>query len=221
MIKYDILIIILVGYCLSCNNSGNKERALKELKMVEVNLDDSLGVISFEVPIRYDTGFSWIHYSDCNTCHIQKYRFQSKETPILKESGFYWNMPKDSVDRFTIEYNKDPLSPGIRIDTVKVVSNHHFIEQEKSENRNLEMIWDTTYKINDRYFTLVEMEKPDSIYKMKLSACTTINGNDIYLSCELISGNDELRRNFFSRSIHLINSIMIKNGRRSIDQKIE
>jgi hypothetical protein len=37
---------------------------------------------------------------------MQKYRVQTKKTPILKESGFYWDEPNDSVDRFTISHNQ-------------------------------------------------------------------------------------------------------------------
>jgi hypothetical protein len=116
-------IILLIT--LSCNIISLKRKSAPDSKKIEVYLNDSVGIISFNKPSRYDTAFSWVHYSDCNTCHEQKYRFQSKGNPILKESRFFWTEPKDSVDRFTISYMKD--FPFHGIDTAKDLGSfYHF-----------------------------------------------------------------------------------------------
>src|SRR2546422_22231 len=102
--KYVVVAIIVI--CSSCNNSTSIVQDSTDFKKMEINLIDSLGIVIANVPARYDTFFSWVHYSDCNICHMQKYRVQTKKTPILKESGFYWDEPKDSVDRFTISHDQ-------------------------------------------------------------------------------------------------------------------
>ena len=87
-------------FILSCNNTSLKKKSTGDLKRMDVYLNDSVGVISFNEPIRYDTTFSWIHYSDCNTCHEQKYRFQSKRNPIIKETGYVWPFIRSMIGTF-------------------------------------------------------------------------------------------------------------------------
>jgi hypothetical protein len=119
--KYLIFLCFTI-LCHSCDPSASVKQSGQFLKKLKIRLGDKLGTITLNVPMEYDTSFSWVHYSDCNTCHVQKYRVQSKMTPILKESGFVWSRPKDSVDRFTISHNQYlPISTE---DTGKSVSNH-------------------------------------------------------------------------------------------------
>lgn len=196
----------------SCTNTSLQEERHNSNR-IEVFLIDSMGRVTFNSPDRYDTSFSWTHYSDCNSCHEQKYRFQSKQNVILKESGFYWNDPDDSVDRFTISYKK--YFPFNESDTSKDLASHAYFKKDLMFTRKkMEVVRDTIYKINDRYFSIFELENSDSIIKKEVLAITTINGNPINFSCELMTGkNDSISRYFFKSSISLINSIIIKNGK--------
>jgi hypothetical protein len=177
---------------------------------MEINLIDSLGIIITNVPVRYDTLFSWVHYSDCNTCHVQKYRMQSKKTSILKESGLYWDEPKDSVDRFTISHNQ--YLPNHLNDTTMILASHsHFKGDLAFTRRGMKVIKDTVQKINHRYFSIFELENSDSISRKEVLAITTINGNFIKFNFEImINKADILYRDFFINTSKIINSIQIK-----------
>jgi hypothetical protein len=101
------------------------------------------------------------------------------------------------------------------MDTAKDLGSfYHFRVVLKSEKKDMDIVWDTIYKINDRYFSIFELQNTDSIHKKEVSALTTINGNEVIFRCELMTGNnDSISRNFFSNSVNLINSVVIKNGR--------
>lgn len=204
--KYKILAVI-VTLCYSCNNSRFNKESVSDSKKIVITLVDSLGIISVNVPERFDTSFTWTHYSDCNTCHIQKYRVQTKNTPILKESGFYWDEPNDSVDRFTISHNQ--YLPFHVNDTTMILTMHSYFKNDlKFTRKGMRILADTIRKINDRYFSIFELEKSDSIIRRELLAITTIKGDFINFSFELITDNDDTRfQNFFVNSSKFINSI--------------
>lgn len=197
----------------SCTNASLEDRQHGGLNRIEVQLIDSFGVITFDSPRRYDTSFSWTHYSDCNTCHEQKYRFQSKINPIIKESGWLVDIPKDSVERFTISHKR--YYPFHESDTMKDLASHNNFKRELSfKRRYMKMISDTIYRINDRYFSVFELENADTTNRKEVVALTTINGNYINFSCELVSGKrGSTEHDFFKNSINLINSIVIQNNR--------
>ncbi|MFZ4772227.1 MAG: hypothetical protein ACOYLO_18730, partial [Ferruginibacter sp.] len=175
-----LFIIILATFFISCNDVAEKKGTYllpDNSKALKVQLLDSLGIINFSVPPRYDTSFSWIHYSDCGKpCDEQKYRFQPKELFLLKESGWIWTEPKDSIDRFTISHTLDyPFHDG---DTAKnIVRHNHLKEQLKSNPQNPPINFDTIQKINDRYFSIITMEKSDTVQVKKVLAVTTIKSN--------------------------------------------
>jgi hypothetical protein len=210
-----ILAILLLF--ISCNEKQpNKQEheVSKNSKAVKVQLIDSLGTITLSVPLRYDTNFSWVHYSDCGKpCDMQKYRFQPKEFPIIKESGWIWSdKPMDSVDRFTISHTKFfPFHDG---DTGKNLIRHdHLKEEMLSKTPNLPIVFDTIERIYDRYFSIIAFEKSDSLQFKKVLAVTTIKGNEVKFEYQLSSKrNDSITRNFIKNSIELLRSIKISKG---------
>jgi hypothetical protein len=211
-----LFIIILATFFISCNDVAEKKGTYllpDNSKAVKVQLLDSLGIINFSVPPRYDTSFSWIHYSDCGKpCDEQKYRFQPKELFLLKESGWIWTEPKDSIDRFTISHTLDyPFHDG---DTAKnIVRHNHLKEQLESNPQNPPIIFDTIQKINDRYFSIITMEKSDTVQVKKVLAVTTIKSNLIKFQYELLTRkNDSISKNFIKNSLNLIKTIRISKG---------
>lgn len=211
-----LFIIILATFFISCNDVAEKKGTYllpDNSKALKVQLLDSLGIINFSVPPRYDTSFSWIHYSDCGKpCDEQKYRFQPKELFLLKESGWIWTEPKDSIDRFTISHTLDyPFHDG---DTAKnIVRHNHLKEQLKSNPQNPPINSDTIQKINDRYFSIITMEKSDTVQVKKVLAVTTIKSNLIKFQYELLTRkNDSISKNFIKNSLNLIKTIRISKG---------
>ena len=86
---YLVLFFLAMLLHLSCKNSSSEKdsfRIPENSKRINLQLIDSLGVVSFAIPGEYDTTFSWIHEGDCGKpCDEQKYRFQSKKLPIIME----------------------------------------------------------------------------------------------------------------------------------------
>ncbi len=212
-----IIIIVFSSMAISCNDIANikdKDQLPQNSKVTEVILIDSLGEITFSVPSRYDTSFSWVHYSDCGKpCDEQKYRLQPKRLPVTKETGWIWkDVLTDSIDRFTISHTRDfPFHDG---DTTKNIIRHNQLrEQFKVSNQNLSLIFDTIQKVNDRYYSIFVMGKSDTVYSKKVLAVTTIKSNEIKLQYELLTRkNDSLTINFIKNSIDLIKTIRFSMG---------
>jgi hypothetical protein len=211
-----LFIIIPIVLFISCNDVAEKKdtpQLPENSKTVQVQLVDSLGMVNFSVPLRYDTTFSWVHHSDCGKpCDEQKYRFQPKELPLIKESGWIWTEPKDSVERFTISHTMDfPFHEG---DTTKnTIRHNHLKEQLISNPQNPPIIFDTIQKINGRYYSIFVMEKSDTLQSKKVLAVTTIKSNLIKFQYELLTRkNDAISKDFIKKSIDLIKTIRISKG---------
>ena len=73
-----------------------------------IPLLNDFGNIEINLPLNYDTIFRWTKSQHIcgDSCASAMYRVQNARLPIYKElgSGDYW--PKDSVEQFTIEYDK-------------------------------------------------------------------------------------------------------------------
>lgn len=212
----QIVVIIFLGLVISCNDvskSEDKRQLPQNSKITEVRLIDSLGTITFSIPSRYDTTFSWVHYSDCGKpCDEQKYRFQSKLLPIIKESTWLWSKPKDSIERITISHKKDfPFRDG---DTARNLIKHERIKEKLISNpENSPMIFDTIQKINGRYFSIYEMAKSGLLQSRIVIAVATIKNNDIFFQYELLTRKkDSITTNFIKNSIDLIKTIHIEKG---------
>lgn len=212
-----LLIIITLFFILACNDTSlNKNHAQMKgaSKPVQVQLVDSLGVVTFSIPMKYDTSVSWVHYSDCGKpCDEQKYRFQPKALPVLKESGWIWDEAKDSIERFTISHTLYiPFHEG---DTAKNFGRHsHLMEQLLSNPDNPPIVFDTIQRINDRYYSIIAMDKSDSVKAKKtVLAITTIKGNEIKFQYELLTkSNDSINKDFIKTSIELLKTIRISKG---------
>lgn len=211
-----ILLLISITSILSCVNVSTDSNGYdfpNESKHIQLSLIDSLGTVSFSVPIRYDTSFHWIHYSDCGKpCDVQKYRYQSTALPSIKENGWISSVPKDSVDRLTISHTLFfPFHDG---DTAKNEHRMTALKQRLTDEPfSPPIVFDTIEKINDRYCYIVVMETSDSIQSKKVVAMTTIKNNEITFSYELKTATiDTIARNFITNSIDLIRTIRMQKG---------
>lgn len=106
--KYFCLTLIIT--ILACKHTSQRKKAQQPpeaSKKIQIKLVDSPGNVTFSIPIRYDTSFTWTDHSDCGKpCDQIKYRWQSKKLPITKESGWIWTgEPTDSIERFTISHS--------------------------------------------------------------------------------------------------------------------
>jgi len=183
-------------------------------KPVDVQLVDTLGAVALSVPIRYDTSFSWIDHSDCGKpCDMHKYRFQPKSLKITKESGWIWlGGPKDSIESFTISHSGYfPFHNG---DTAKNLVQHNHIKAELvSDPANPPIVFDTIEKIGDRYYSIIEMERSDTMQAKRILAVTTIKGNTIKFQYDLLTRKkDSIERNFIKNSLDLIRTIRVSKG---------
>lgn len=183
-------------------------------KLITMNLIDSLGTITFEVPVRYDTNYSWVHLSDCGKlCDKQKYRWQPKSLPVFKESGVYQqNEPSDSIERLTISHSMYfPFHDG---DTSKNFELHKIDKDVLiSKLPNMKIVYDTLQKIGDRYFSIFGLENTEIPYSRKVFVRTRIKSNDIILQYELLSRkNDSISKKFIKNSLQLLKAIKISKG---------
>ncbi len=175
-------------------------------KKVTVTLKDSIAVVTLYLPKRYDTTFSWIHYSDCGrVCEKQKYRFQPKTLPIIKETGYFYDRPKDSVDQFTIVHNPY-ISPKDRDNPNNKKFMYQFHDHKKWDvihDPYLKTISsDTVEKIGDRYFSIIVIDTCDSahkIYTKRVLSSTTLRSSTIDFDFELLTKNkDSVTTHFIS-----------------------
>ena len=185
----------------SCKQaSAGKGRLLfvpHNAKIRQVKLVDSLGTLSLAVPAKYDTTFTWMALSDCGLpCDRQEYRFQRK----------------DSLERLTISHSEYyPFHDG---DTSKNVWRHLRLRADLAmDSSNPPIVFDTIEKINDRYYSIFEMEWGDTLRAKRVLATTTIKGNTIQFEYELrTKKQDSVSRNFMKNTLDLIRTIQIAKG---------
>jgi hypothetical protein len=217
MIRNFIFTTITFFFLGSCKEGLGKREALPvplNSQIISVNLVDSLGTVTLAIPNRYDTSFVWVDHSDCGKpCDMQKYRFQPKILKVTKESGFIWlGEPKDSVERLTISHSGYfPFHAG---DTAEDLARHKQLRAKlASDASNPPVIFDTLEKINDRYYSIVAMEKSDTIRSKRVLAITTIKGNEIQFEYDILTKkNDSIGRDFIKNSLDLIHTIHINKG---------
>jgi hypothetical protein len=212
-----LLALVVLAIFISCNNrqsakikTGVPLNAIK----IKLQLEDSLGVIDFFVPVRYDTSISWVDYSDCGkSCDTRKYRFQPKGLRITKERGFIWTgEPKDSIERFTISHSEYfPFHDGVdRKDSVR----HQLLKHQLIEDLWCPtMVFDTIERINDRYFSVYVLKDSGVLQSRKVIAVTTIKSNPVKFQFDLLTQkNDSITRDFIKNAIDLIATIRIEKG---------
>ncbi len=206
-------IIIFITLLIACNPHVSIEIPPEESRNVIISLADSLGTISITLPKRYDTSFNWTHYSDCNTCHYIKYRVQPKNLPLIKESGWYWREPKDSVERFTITHSIFMPSRQIT-DSLNIFFQK---ERQKEELKRLgqEVLSDTLLRINNTYYSIIRQnffDTYDTLYKQTLLCGSSIKGNFVNLNFERFSKRPLLNDSFVKNAEYFLKTISIQKA---------
>ena len=88
----------------------------KEISLIgfdtQMNLTDSLGLVSILIPARLDTFYNWHNTSDCLSCGWLQYRFADKTYPQFAESGFYWTFVTDSTYQLNIWHKPKRVPPA-------------------------------------------------------------------------------------------------------------
>ena len=206
-----VVLVIIALFCAGCVNKKTPEFVPAHSKKVVIKLIDSLGVITMYVPERYDTGFAWLHYSDCTSCNKMKCRFQSSSWRIYKESGWFFYPPTDSVDRVTIIY-----SPHLYLDEQDTAwiykENKHFREEQKLLDPVANNILvDTLCRIHDRPFSITGTHfysEPVCREFYELNAVTSVRGTDIAFQFELITEKgDSLSKHFIQNAMDVLKTI--------------
>jgi hypothetical protein len=197
------------------SHKDTTETEPKDSKIVTTILRDSLGSVSFSIPARFDTSFTWTNHSDCGKpCDHEEYRFQPKTLPVFKESGFYYDIPDISIDQFTIIHSGYfPFHNG---DTSKnFVRHENFKSQLLSKSNNSKLVSDTLEKIYDRYFSIVGITGFDTTKQKhfaRLAGLTTINGNEIEFEYDIKTKGTINEKQFFENATKFIRTIRIRNG---------
>ena len=214
------ILIFLVLLLAACDVSENKITRPENSKTQMINLEGGLGVVSLSLPVRYDTTFTWIHYSDCGApCEKRKYRFQPKSLPVNMENGYFYKTLKDSVEQFTIVHNPYiPIGDSDNTDNRDFITSFHDHEKfEITHNPTLRFIKsDTIEKIGDRYFSIIVIDKYDTAtaeFSKKLLSTTTIRRGTIDFNFELLSKKKKLlTEKFIDEAKYYLRTIRIGNS---------
>jgi len=217
-----LLSIISLLFFAACNDSSKVDTIKlppETSKVVIIKLVDSLGDVTITLPTRYDTSFSWTHYSDCGKpCDRIKYRWQPKTLKISKESGWIWlGEPKDSIERFTVIHSR--YFPFHASDDSSFIFKFH--EHEKGnvvQNPDTYKIKsDTVEKIGDRYFSIIAIDLYDTTkaqYSKKLLAATSIRSNIIWFDFELLTMQKGYATDkFIDNSKFYLRTVRLSNGK--------
>jgi len=215
------ILIFLVLLLAACDVSENKITRPENSKTQMINLEGGLGVVSLSLPVRYDTTFTWIHYSDCGApCQKRKYRFQPKLLPVNMENGYFYKTLKDSVEQFTIVHNPYiPIGDSDNTDNRDFITSFHDHKKfEITHNPMLRFIKsDTIEKIGDRYFSIIVIDKYDTAsaeFLKKLLSTTTIRRGTIDFNFELLSKKKSLlTEKFIDEAKYYLRTIRIGNSK--------
>jgi hypothetical protein len=218
MRKILVLFLVMIA---ACHNSQNKNQSLippGDSKIQVINLAGGIGTITLSLPSKYDTTFTWIHYSDCGApCEKKKYRFQPKSLPVNEETGYFYKTLKDSVEQFTIVHN-----PYIAVSDSDATDDGEFINSFHDHKKYYVMhdpklraiSSDTIEKIGDRYFSIIIIDKYDTVtktYSKKLLSTTTIRRGTIDFNFELETKRvDSLSKNFINSAKYYLRTIHIE-----------
>ena len=181
------LFILFITILIACNNILKVDVPVPPPEKPQkhtIKLIDSFGSVTIQLPARYDTNFSWTHFSDCGSlCDRIKYRFQPKFLPINKESGWMWFDLKDSIESFTIVHSGYFYSFHQKPDT------SHFWKIHEQQKESLikhpdsyKIKSDTIEKIDNHNFSIFTIDLYDSVkllYTKKVIASTYIKSNAV------------------------------------------
>jgi len=222
MKNFFICFVLLFAACNETSENSTTTPAVPEdSKTNVVTLAGGLGIVSISLPLRYDTTFTWIHYSDCGKlCEKRKYRFQPKILPVYPETGYHYKPLNDSIEQFTIFHN-----PYIAADDSDQTDNQSFItlfhDHKKFEIthdpalRNIK--WDTIEKIGDRYFSIIVIDLYDTAkaqYSKKLLSTTTLKRGTIDFNFDLLTRRkDSLTEKFIDKAKYYVRTIRIGSNK--------
>ncbi|SFO77983.1 hypothetical protein SAMN05428949_6608 [Chitinophaga sp. YR627] len=205
-----LLFVLFLSAC--CNIKEEQLIIPAHSKKVVARLMDSLGTVTLYIPERFDTSFTWIHWSDNSPSDLTKCRFQSKKDVIFKESGFFYEMREDSVDQLTISYPahlseiKDGHTAWIR------QMNEQFRIFSATEGRKAdEILIDTSFTVRDRLFSVTGTRFYARAIKRtlyELNAVTAVRGLPIKFEFKIIQQGEYLiSEKFVSDAIDVIKTI--------------
>lgn len=221
MICMKNFLIFFVLLFASCNHISENNipppAAPEDSKTQVINLEGGLGSVSLSLPVRYDTTFTWIHYSDCGKpCEKRKYRFQPKILPVYPETGYHYKPLNDSIEQFTIIHN-----PYLAAGDSDNTDNQSFITSFH-DHKKFEIIHDpalhkiksdTIEKIGDRYFSIIVIDMYDTAkvqYSKKLLSTTTLKTGTIDFNFDLLSKQkDSLTEKFIDKAKYYLRTIRI------------
>jgi hypothetical protein len=211
-----VIVAIFLASCINKSHNDPVATLPDNSKLVTTILRDSLGEVSFSIPDRYDTSFTWTNHSDCGKpCDHEEYRFQSRSYPIFMESGFYYDIPNILVDQFTIIHSSYFPFHAL-MDTSKNSLRHEYFKNKiSSDLYNGHIKFDTIEKINGRYFSIICITGFDTTrqnYFSKVVALTTVKGNEIEFHYDINSTDTTNEKAFFDNSIKFIKTIRMSNG---------
>jgi hypothetical protein len=216
------VLLLLALFCVGCLPKKIPEFVPAHSRKVVVKLADSLGIITMYIPERYDTGFSWLHYSDCKPCHEMKCRFQSTLSEIQMEDGYLWTEQRDCFEQLTIiyePYDNPPPRHVRRMDTTGMYQNRafgqHLREQKKYWRSNKQLVLDTCYNIYDRplYATAIrEYDADKKRYTYLLTAETFAWSREIEFKFKLVTDKqDSVSANFIKNAAEIIQTIRLSS----------
>ena len=150
----QLLIFIPIAIFSLCSTHRESESKIMA-RDTTIILIDSLGKVSINIPYLTDTFLTWIRRNDCGyDCEEGKYRFQPKNFPIFKESGFFWiGQLDDSVYQLTISHNRPQFLTNNE-DSFAFKLKSHFRENLMSNAETMNIVGDTILMISDRYYAV-------------------------------------------------------------------
>ena len=214
--------IIFITFLASCKNNPETlgiQLPTEDFTTRTIKLADSLGTVNINRPSRYDTSFTWTHYSDCGKrCEKIKYRFQPSILKIVEESGWIWdNEPKDSTERLTISHS-GYFPFGDKSDSLLIHSFHRVRKESIAQQPfSYPIKSDTIEKIGNRFFSIILIDTYDStfmLYAKKLQAMANIKNNEVYFDFELFTKQTSpTADNFINNAYAYLRSVRIDSAK--------
>jgi len=206
---------IIPLFLLGCNEKVSLN--LSSTADTTIQLIDSLGSISLQIPPQTDTFIKWIRQNDCGIyCEEGKYRFQDKKLPIFKESGFFWiGELEDSVNQLTISHHRSDTL--VRNNDSFALNTYSLLKENlESDPRTINIISDTIQIIGDRYFCIFKIADwniQKGVFIRRLVAFTSISGKILQFRYDLLTQrHDSTLDNFFNKALINLQTVRIKDG---------
>lgn len=210
MNRYFLLLLLLFAACCKdkVTNVPPNSRVVKVPFMV------SLGDVSFSLPSRYDTGVSWNYHSDYTTCGFQYFRFQPKELRIVKDGGLGWlGEPEDSIEHFTIKHPSYICLGDTTCCKADTNVYYRYRDALLRQGNTFDSVTDSIQKIGNRYFSIIVLQKDDSLHLKRVIGITQFNNNLFQFEYKLLTRKeDSVTVNFVKDATALLRTIRMRTG---------